>query len=205
MDRLNDLLREADPLRLEPRRPPEERDRHRQTVITAAADAAAPASPARMRAAFLIAVGVMVIAVLTVGSHIWPQRDAVLQAAVRFEVRLAEEAPAAGLQEVRVASANRVIYLHREVIVSNDDVAGSRVVQGNGPDRFGVNVELNAQGARKMQQATANHIGKPLAILIDGDVVMAPVLRSPISKSALISGDFSKSEAERVANGIGVR
>ena len=175
-------------------------------MIAAASDATAPASsPARMRAAFLIAIGVMVIAVLTVGSHIWPPRDAVLQAAVRFEGRLAEEAPAAGLQEVRAAGANRAIYLHREVVVSNEDVVGTRVVQGNGPERFGVAVELNAQGAQKMQQATANHIGKPLAILIDGDVVMAPVLRSPISKSALISGDFTKSEAERIANGIGVR
>ena len=56
-----------------------------------------------------------------------------------------------------------------------------------------------------MRRATANHLGKPLAVLIDGEVVMAPTLRSPVSDSALISGDFSQAEAERIVNGIGGR
>ena len=44
-----------------------------------------------------------------------------------------------------------------------------------------------------------------MAILIDGEVVMAPTVRVPIGASAVISGDFSKAEAERIINGIGVR
>jgi preprotein translocase subunit SecD len=33
-------------------------------------------------------------------------------------------------------------------------------------------------------------------------VVTAPVLRSPIGTSAVISGDYTKVEAERIVNGI---
>jgi preprotein translocase subunit SecD len=79
------------------------------------------------------------------------------------------------------------------------------VVPGEGPSHYGVGVEFNAAGAQKMRQATASHVGRPVAILIDGDVVTAPVLRSPISTSAVISGDYTQAEAERIVNGIGIR
>lgn len=56
-----------------------------------------------------------------------------------------------------------------------------------------------------MRQATAAHLSRPVAILIDGKVVIAPVVRSAISSSAIITGDYSRVDAERIANGIGMR
>lgn len=53
--------------------------------------------------------------------------------------------------------------------------------------------------------ATGNHIGKPVAILIDGQVVVAPALRATIGGSAVVSGNFTKEQAERFANGIGMQ
>jgi SecD/SecF fusion protein len=55
-----------------------------------------------------------------------------------------------------------------------------------------------------MRKASGNHIGKPVAIIIDGRVVMAPVVRSPIGDSALVTGHFTKAEAERIVHGIGL-
>jgi hypothetical protein len=60
-------------------------------------------------------------------------------------------------------------------------------------------------GAQRIRQATAAHIGRPVAILIDGRVVMAPVVRSPIRDSAMITGRFTQAEAERIADGIAGR
>ena len=54
-----------------------------------------------------------------------------LRAAVRFEVRLAEDNPAGGLQAARVGT-DRTIYLHPEAIVTNSDIATARVVPGDG-------------------------------------------------------------------------
>jgi preprotein translocase subunit SecD len=79
------------------------------------------------------------------------------------------------------------------------------VAPGGTPSTFNIGIRFNEAGAEKMRRATANHLGKPLAVLIDGEVVMAPTLRSPVSDSALISGDFSQAEAERIVNGIGGR
>jgi hypothetical protein len=206
MKEVSDILRDADPVRHERDRGAEQRSRIRQAVVTAVPPAITP-SPSRLRtsSAALVVFVLILIAVVAVGYQTWSRGTTTLQAAIRFEVRLAEDQPAAGLREARVALSDRLIYLHEQVIVTNGDIAHSRVVQGNGPARFGVEVEFTGGGAQKMRQATAGHVGRPLAILIDGDVVTAPVLRSHISTTALISGDYSQADAERIAGGIGIR
>ena len=147
----------------------------------------------------------IVVGLVAVGSQIWSQRGSTLQAAIRFEVRLAEDQPTPGLREARVDGSDRVVYLHEETIVTNDDIEQSRVVQGDGSSDFGVAVQFNAAGAQKMRQATAGHVGRPMAILVDGVVVAAPVVRAVIGTSAVINGVYTEAEAERIVNGIGIR
>ena len=122
---------------------------------------------------------------------------------MRFEARLAEERPAAGLQAARVGRSARVIYLHPEAIVTNADVARNRIVPGATLSRFWIDVQLNAAGAQKMRQATMDHIGKPVAILIDGEVVLSPTVKSAIGAAAMITGDYTRADAERIAESIG--
>jgi len=43
-----------------------------------------------------------------------------------------------------------------------------------------------------------------MAILLDGQVVIAPVVRSPIGDSAVVTGHFTKTEAQRIVDGIGL-
>jgi TonB family protein len=44
-----------------------------------------------------------------------------------------------------------------------------------------------------------------VAILLNGRVIAAPVVRSMIRDSAVISGDFTRDEAEQIVAGFGVR
>jgi preprotein translocase subunit SecD len=53
-----------------------------------------------------------------------------------------------------------------------------------------------------MLAATQNHIGRPVAILVDDEVVMAPTVRAAIGERAEINGNYTREEAERVVNGI---
>ena len=88
------------------------------------------------------------------------------------------------------------------------DLAGDRErrvgrrVGGAAASTFSVTVTFNADGAAKMFRATQSHIGRPLAMLVDGEVVIAPVVRSPITTSAIISGNYTRAEAERIVAGI---
>jgi preprotein translocase subunit SecD len=123
-------------------------------------------------------------------------------AAVRFEVRLAEETAAPGLIEAKIAGSDRTIYLHQEIVVSNGDIASAQLLPARTGSQFVVGVTFTAEGARKMAAATQNHIGKPVAILVDDEVVMAPTVRSAIGGAAEINGNYTKEQAERIVNGL---
>jgi hypothetical protein len=205
MKTIRELLQDADPLQHEPNQPSQERAQCRQAVMSGASHVTSPDSTLlRSRRPILVAM-LAVIATAVVGSSLWPHGTVDVRAAVRFEVRLAEDGPAAGLRAARVLGADHTVYLHPEVIVTNSDIAKAHVVPGNSPAHFGVGIEFKAAGAEKMRTATAGHLGRPIAILIDGGVVMAPTVRSPISALAEINGDLTRADAERIVNGIGTR
>lgn len=63
-----------------------------------------------------------------------------------------------------------------------------------------VGLKFNTKGARKFARITAKNIGRRLAILLDGKVQSAPVIKEKIpSGEAVISGRFSLEEARDLA------
>lgn len=203
MSTLRTVLQKSDPLVHEVPRLDAERDRMRQAILAAARNDR-PIGGMRSRLRLLGPVAAALIGFAVVGYQIWVNGTTPVFAAVRFDVRLAEEQPMPGLVVAQLADSGRVIYLHPEIVASNDDIAQAWVVQ-DGPDRFGVSVRFLPTGAERMKQATTRHLGRPMAVLIDDAVVMAPVLRSPIADSAVISGHFTQAQAERIADGIARR
>jgi hypothetical protein len=206
MTKISDLLRDADPIRYEAT-PSDQQNLRRAAILAAASGTRAPSGVgSQPRTAVFATVALAVIVIAFLGPRAWSVFVSDLQAAaIRFEVRLAEDRPATGLREVKLSGPDRSIYLHDEVIVTNSDIAVARVVPGGRLSEYIVAIEFNSSGAEKMGAATANHIGKPIAILLDGQVVMAPVLRTLISASARISGNFTRTQAERIVKGIEIQ
>jgi preprotein translocase subunit SecD len=119
--------------------------------------------------------------------------------AVRFEVRKAEDKAAKGLQEATVEGTQRKVYLHKGAALTSLDVAGARAT-ADGAGNPAVEVRFSGEGRKKFAALTAEHEGKPLAILFEGKVIAAPVVRGLVADGkALITGAFSKEEAERIA------
>ena len=198
MKTLGDVFREADPVGYE-RRSEVERQISRRRVLDRTPAARAEAIPRRRFARTAAAVALGAIGA-SIAYRTWIAVDVV--AAVRFEMRLAEDTPAAGLREVAVSGGARRIYLHEDAILTNSDIAHAALIAGGTATTFGVALTFNDAGASRIAVATGGHVGKPLAVLIDGEVVMAPVLRSPITTSAVITGSFTRAEAERIVAGI---
>jgi len=123
-------------------------------------------------------------------------------AAVRFEVRAAEEAPADGLRAAVVTDSKRTVYLHPEVVVSNGDIAKASAQRNREGDSYGLALTFTADGARKMEAATRGRSGKPLAVLIDGNVVSCPTIRGVISTTAVVDARYTKAEADRIVAGV---
>jgi len=196
-------LQNTDPLRHEAPRLDAERERIRVTILRTTS-VERSTTPVRARLTLVAALSLAAVGVVALGYQIWQHGATAVLAAVRFEVRLAEDRPIPGLVVAQVANSGRVIYLHPEIVVSNEDIAQTWLSQ-DGPDGFGVSVQFLPAGADRMRQATATHVGRPVAILIDGAVVMAPVVRSPINESAMITGHFTQADAQRIADGIAPR
>ncbi len=63
-----------------------------------------------------------------------------------------------------------------------------------------VNFRFNSNGGRKFANVTKDNVGKPFAIVLDGKVISAPVIREPIlGGSGQISGNFTVQSANDLA------
>jgi hypothetical protein len=199
MRTVSDVIRQTDPLSHEPIWSPQVRQDVRQKVLEGAADV----MPSIRLFRQLVPVAVVTLCLVFVAAvaiipRVWaPPLQA--QASVRFEIRLAEDSPAAGLQAVN--GADETIYLHRGAVVGNIDIAAARVMTGS-PAGFSVEVTFTPSGSERILRATGNHVGKRVAILIDGQVIALPSLKSAIRSSAEINGNFTRLDAERIAQGM---
>jgi len=99
-----------------------------------------------------------------------------------------------------VGNTEDKIYLHKTADATNEDIADARVDTLNDP--VTVIVVFTKEGAKKMAKLSEEHKGKPVAILVDGKVIKAPIVRAAFRDQAAITGVSSKEEAERIVKGI---
>jgi protein-export membrane protein SecD len=59
--------------------------------------------------------------------------------------------------------------------------------------------ELTPEGAAAFGPFTAEHIGQPLAIVLDGTVLSAPRINDRLDTGGIIEGDFTQQEAQQLA------
>ena len=66
---------------------------------------------------------------------------------------------------------------------------------------YGVSLKFNGKGADLFGKLTQEHVGERFAIMLDGEVQSAPVIREPIhGGQATISGRFSEKESRDLAS-----
>jgi preprotein translocase subunit SecD len=142
-----------------------------------------------------------------------PQRakDLIGRTAV-LEFRLVAQGPQAGTPEAPgpgtqvLPGANerggRTSYLvERRPIMTGDVVTDARVAPGGAMEGPAVSFQLDSQGARLFGDATTANVGRQLAIVLDGFVQSAPVIREAITGGhGQITGRFSFEEAQDLAN-----
>jgi preprotein translocase subunit SecD len=91
--------------------------------------------------------------------------------------------------------------VERRAIMTGDVLTDARVQPGGSMEGPTVSFVLDAQGARLFGEATTSNVGRQLAIVLDGYVQSAPVIREPITQGhGQISGRFTFEEAQDLAN-----
>lgn len=129
--------------------------------------------------------------------------DSLFTFAVRSGYQLSLDKP-----DPQSARAERKLYvLHANPELSGADISGAKMEYGsptstdpNIANKPYISLEMNNEGSRKFETATANNIDRRLAIVLDDIVYSAPVIRDRISGGrAQITGRFSAQEAHELS------
>ena len=96
------------------------------------------------------------------------------------------------------------LYVANNSIITNKDIEFASVDDQDG--HTVIELQMNNTGTKKLADYTENHIGSRVAIILDGELILAPTIRAPLTDGkAMITGNFTKKEAEKITRGIMVR
>ncbi|MBQ4084922.1 MAG: protein translocase subunit SecD [Alphaproteobacteria bacterium] len=90
------------------------------------------------------------------------------------------------------------IVIKRQIIVGGDQLESAKADFGEGAEPV-VAFAFKSLGAKKFAQVTRENVGKRLAIVLDGQVISAPVINGPIPGRGIISGSFTVESASELA------
>ncbi|RIK98192.1 MAG: protein translocase subunit SecD [Proteobacteria bacterium] len=90
--------------------------------------------------------------------------------------------------------------IKKQVLVSGADLTDAQPGFDQRTSEPIVSFKFNTAGARKFGRATTENVGLPFAIVLDNEVISAPVIREPITGgSGQISGNFTVQQANDLA------
>lgn len=79
-------------------------------------------------------------------------------------------------------------------------LAGASVIFDRSTGKPAISLQFTGEGGKKFEAITEETVGKPLAIVLDGEVISAPVVQEKISGgNAQITGNFTLDEAKKLS------
>ena len=109
-------------------------------------------------------------------------------------------------QSTREFTEDYAVYALRKEANGDPTLSGSHIVEAGqsvdvgGSGEVEVNITMDQEGARKWAEVTTANVGREFAIVLDGEVVSAPVINQAITGGrSRITGGFSVQEAQDLA------
>ncbi|MCQ0987486.1 protein translocase subunit SecDF [Jiella marina] len=142
-----------------------------------------------------------------------PQRlKALLNQTAKLTFRLVDqtEDPSAVARGSRAPAGSELLYttdsvpqpilVQRQVMVSGENLTDAQAGFDPQTNEPVVNIRFDSQGAQRFGRVTQANVGKPFAIVLDNEVLSAPVIRTAIlGGQAQISGSFTVQTANDLA------
>ena len=92
------------------------------------------------------------------------------------------------------------IQVQKRIMVDGGDLVDAQQSFDQQTGEPDVTFRFNLRGGQKFGQVTSENVGRPFAIVLDGKVISAPVIRSPITGgTGQITGNFTLDEASSLA------
>ena len=109
-----------------------------------------------------------------------------------FRFVIQNEEPSFGSEKLATEDGSEELIVSKRIIISGENLVDAIPRMDNQSNQTVVSFTLDRVGAKRFAKATMSGIGKRLAIVLDGKIVSAPVVRDAIvSGSGQISGNFT--------------
>jgi preprotein translocase subunit SecD len=103
-------------------------------------------------------------------------------------------------REVEPDGRPRMYLIQRRIAVSGERLTDAQPGTNPQTGEWVVNFKFDGVGARQFGQVTRDNVGRPFAVVLDGKVITAPVIREPIlGGTGQISGSFTARSANDLA------
>ena len=135
----------------------------------------------------------------------------ILKATAKLEFRMIDQSMSgdqakqtgAPIDSEILSDAEDENYFHlvkKRAVVGGDELEDSQQSFDQRTNEAVVTFRFNTSGARKFAVATSANVGRPFAIVLDGKVISAPVIQTPIiGGSGQITGNFTPQSANDLA------
>ena len=114
-----------------------------------------------------------------------------------IEIRLVAQASGHG-PVLPVEGSDRTLAVEPETLLGPSDFAGVGAVEWT-EGKPGFNVALTPAGAQKLERVTAAHVGRTVAIIVDGKILMAPKILDPVRAQGFLLTVSTETEARNLA------
>ena len=105
-----------------------------------------------------------------------------------------------GVEKLKYEDGTEEATVSKRIIISGDNLLDAQPQMDTQNNQTIVSFSLDRVGAKRFGRATSTGIGKQLAIVLDGKIISAPVIRDTIaSGSGQISGGFTFQSATDLA------
>ena len=105
-----------------------------------------------------------------------------------------------GVEKLKYEDSTEEAIVSKRIILSGDNLLDAQPQMDTQNNQTVVSFSLDRVGAKRFGKATSTGIGKQLAIVLDGKIISAPVIRDTIaSGSGQISGGFTFQSATDLA------
>ncbi|WP_041795226.1 protein translocase subunit SecD [Pararhodospirillum photometricum] len=116
-------------------------------------------------------------------------------AKMTFHLVSPDSQPGPGSQMLPMVEGGQIVIM-KKVEVDGSHLTDARPGMDQRTGQWVVNFTFDSQGGRRFAETTTAAVGRPFAIVLDGKVISAPVIREPITGGrGQISGNFTATSA----------
>ena len=120
----------------------------------------------------------------------------------KLEFRLVADPgdPPNEVEQLPMQKGGGTVTVQKRVMVDGEDLVDAQQSFDQQTGEPDVTFRFNLRGGQKFGRVTTENVGRPFAIVLDGKVISAPVIRSPITGgTGQITGNFTIDEASSLA------